>query len=144
MSRLRRFLTLPPRDRRLLVLTAVLLAAVELALAVLPLRRVRRVIDIVLRARDGAPDHDAVDRVRWAVRTAAANLPGAVGCLPRALVGEALLRRAGLDPSVTVGVRKADDGGLRAHGWVELDGEPVVGAVEPEAGFARLGPLERR
>ena len=59
-----------------------------------------------------------------AVRRAARLWPAA--CLPQALAGYCLLRRAGRTPSITLGV-SLDDRRLNAHAWLECDGITVTG-----------------
>ena len=60
-----------------------------------------------------------------AIRRAAAVWPTA-RCLPQAIAGYCLLRRAGLTPTVTVGVA-VEDRRLDAHAWLECDGITVTG-----------------
>jgi hypothetical protein len=54
------------------------------------------------------------------------------------LVLEALLRAAGRQPEVCLGV--AVEGGFRAHAWVEMDGAAVLGAPQPGE-YVRLMPM---
>lgn len=74
-----------------------------------------------------------------AIRRAAATWPMA-RCLPRAVAGYCLLKRAGLRPTVNVGVAVAvDDRRLDAHAWLECDGVTVTGGdVAPQ--YVRLTP----
>lgn len=65
-------------------------------------------------------------KVRWAVETAARNLPLPLSCLPQAFAACWMLQRRGGRPQLRYGVAKAADG-FESHAWVELDGVPVVG-----------------
>lgn len=64
------------------------------------------------------------DTLRWAVLAASQHLPR-TRCLPRALVLEALLRQAGIDADLRIGVAKTPARGLVAHAWVECGDQPV-------------------
>lgn len=68
-------------------------------------------------------------------------------CLPQALTACFLMKRHGLAASLHFGVKKGPDGELRAHAWVEYDGEIVVGGTKgnvqsytPLTGFNRVIP----
>jgi hypothetical protein len=56
-------------------------------------------------------------------------LPSRGNCLERSLLAYRYLARAGLEPSLIVGVAGSDGGGLAGHAWVELAGVPLR---EPE------------
>ena len=68
-----------------------------------------------------------VERIAWAVRAAGEYFPGGGNCLVRALATQALLTRYGYAAQLRIGVRKADDGGLAAHAWLEAGGAVVIG-----------------
>lgn len=60
-------------------------------------------------------------------------------CLRRAAVLAYLLRRAGHDASVVIGVRRGDAGSLEAHAWLACDGrEPFLEPSESIASFKAL------
>jgi hypothetical protein len=63
------------------------------------------------------------------IRRVADKMPFRADCLPRSLTTWVTLRRAGLDPTVRLGI--ALDDAPSAHAWVELAGvalcEPTVG-----------------
>lgn len=60
-------------------------------------------------------------------------------CLGRSLVLWFLLRRRGIDASLVIGA--APEGGerLRAHAWVEVDGEPVNDEADVRERFGTFG-----
>lgn len=72
-----------------------------------------------------SPD-DVIADVVWAVDGAAAWIPGTT-CLPKALVGRYLLRRAGCDSRVRFGVAKQSDGAFAAHAWLENSEGILIG-----------------
>jgi hypothetical protein len=62
-------------------------------------------------------------------------------CLRRASVLALLLRRAGHDARVMIGVRRSEAGELEAHAWIACDGtEPFL---EPADSIATFQPLSR-
>jgi hypothetical protein len=52
-------------------------------------------------------------------------------CLPQALTARLLMKRQGLAANLRIGVKKGSDGQLRAHAWVEHNGDIVVGGTGP-------------
>jgi hypothetical protein len=75
-----------------------------------------------------------------AIRRAACLWPAA--CLPQAVAGYCLLRRAGLQPALTLGVAKAAER-LDAHAWLECDGMIVTGA-DVDARYTAIAAEARR
>ena len=119
----RKFLGLSPAERRLFLAAALLLPAVALALRLVGLRRSQAALArLAPRGRPAAPGR-AADAARM-VLAASRHAPCRADCLRRSLVLWWLLRRAGLDAELRIGVRK-QDGQLEAHAWVELGGRPL-------------------
>ncbi len=119
-----------------------LLAAVAVGLRLTSLARVRGWLDRAAPDRKpGAGERD--DRAPSAARLA--RLVGAaarhhllpVACLERALVLQALLRRAGIDAELRIGVRR-EGGEIAAHAWVEQGGTPIG---EPPSQVGRYAAL---
>lgn len=133
MSRLVRLVRLPPAERRLLVLAVLLLGGIAGGLRVLPFQTVRQFLRRIPRARwtGGRATPLRVDRIAWAVTTAARYVPGARTCLPQALAAEALFGRCGLPARLRIGVAPATGGPFEAHAWVEATGHVVFGAAHP-------------
>lgn len=144
---LRRFLDLPIRRRFAVVQACVALVAVQVGLRVWSYAAVRRGLDLVpsvpgfgLLCRVDGSDATSADAVRrdvaWAVAVADTVLPGEASCLERALVGEQLLVRRGLDARIEFGVDGTGDE-LSAHAWLESGGEVVLGGGNLDE-FSRL------
>jgi transglutaminase superfamily protein len=131
MKRLRKFLNLAPRDRRLLVSTTVLLGAIRLGLRLLPFRTMRRmVIKLAHTPTDLHPTKQfSVDRLAWAVTVASRYVPRAT-CLTQALAAQVLLGRHGHLSQLHVGVATGEEGRLEGHAWLESQGRIVVGGGE--------------
>ena len=60
---------------------------------------------------------------RWSCRLTRWSTGG--NCLERGLVLYRFLSAAGFEPSLVAGFRKTEDGRLRGHAWVVVDGNPV-------------------
>ena len=113
----RRFWALGPFERSLLLRAALLLPLVALGLRLFPFRRVRAAVaGPAIRTAGRSADRQAQAAARL-VDALANRLPGRPGCLPRALTLCRLLRRAGLDAELRIGVGKPD-GRFTAHAWV--------------------------
>lgn len=136
-SRIARFRSLPAADRTLFVIALLAIASVRVGLWLTSFRRVRRSLTRIARPT-GSPDPTPgeVDRIGWAVRSAARFVPGAT-CLPQALAAEAILRRRGHPADMRLGVKRGDDG-VEAHAWVESYGRVIVG----DGDLDRFEPLE--
>ena len=138
MTRLGKFLRLPPADRRLLVTAALLLAAISLGLTLLPYRKLRDLVDrlaLTSPRRQPAPPVSP-ERIAWAVTRASRAVPGAA-CLTQALAAKVLLERRGHAARVRVGIARAEGASLLAHAWVESEGRIVLGGTD----LARYTPL---
>ncbi|HUL02175.1 MAG TPA: lasso peptide biosynthesis B2 protein [Gemmatimonadales bacterium] len=138
MGRLRRFLALPPAERRAVVGAAVLIGAVRMGLPLLPFRNFRRLLAFFSHGRAAHPL--PADRVAWAVATAARRVPGPNTCLVQALAAQALLARHGHVTELRIGVARAGEG-IEAHAWLEQHGRPVFGAPDRDR-HTMLPPLE--
>jgi hypothetical protein len=133
---------LSPGDRRLLAQAGLAVLAVRGALRLLPFRVVHALVGGLGRHRAGPPgaDRARIERIRWAVETAARHVAGAT-CLTRALAAQLLLARRGHATRLRLGVGRGPQGQFEAHAWVEDDDGPLIGAPEPGR-FTPLPPLE--
>jgi hypothetical protein len=136
---LRKLIRIGRRERALLARAFALLVLARCALRLVSFERVRSLFDKVSSKPrlPGCPP----EAIRWAVLAAAQRLPG-TRCLPRALVLQALLRDAGLNPALRIGVARDAGGGLMAHAWVECEGRPVL-EHEDMSTYSPLSPLVR-
>jgi Transglutaminase-like superfamily len=136
VSKLRR---LSGAERRLLLVSAILLPLLAAALRAVGFARVRRWLvptTVQKRARsDVEPQTLAL-----LVNAASNHLPIAGSCLTRSLVLDWMLRRRGVDSALRFGVRLVD-GRLQAHAWVELGGRPLNEVPGVAGSFA---PFESR
>ncbi len=119
MNRLRTFFRLPAEERRMVLKAFAVLAFVRLALRAVHVDRLRH-----WASRRGRGRH-SVDRIAWAVRTAAGHSPGAT-CLASALTMQRLLSESGHVCELHIGVARLD-ATFTAHAWIIHDGEILVG-----------------
>jgi hypothetical protein len=122
----------------LLLAASTLLPVMALRLRLEGLSRVRSRVEHASGARDAL----AIDRVARIVDIAARHAPVRVGCLPRALTLQWLLRRRGVPADLRVGVRKEGDR-LDAHAWVEHAGTPLMEPADVAERFAPFDPLAK-
>src|SRR5256712_2982691 len=130
MRRLRRFLTLPATDRRLLVEAVLFLAAIRLGLRLLPFRTLWRLLDRAPRPSVAAGLFSP-DRIAWAVSVTSPYVLGVRPCLPQALAAQLLLVRRGFPARLRLGVARGDRGQVRAHAWMATGGRVVTGGSQP-------------
>ncbi|HEX9631371.1 MAG TPA: lasso peptide biosynthesis B2 protein [Gemmatimonadales bacterium] len=145
MGRIRKFATLPPAERRLLLHATAWLAFVRLGLWLVPVRLLRRLAGRLAprRAARRSAVRPPKERIVWAVSTASRVVPRAT-CLTQALATQALLDRYGYTTQLRIGVAKSDTGALEAHAWVECDGQILVGNLRTIDRFVPLPPLSGR
>jgi hypothetical protein len=131
MTLLRRVGALPRRRRLLLLQAAITLAAMRVAISVLPFRVIARMLGLErIRSRPAEQLGDArAAEIGWALRAAAAHVPWESTCLVQALAGAAMLRLRGIASTLTLGVRReAADRQLIAHAWLRCGDEILTGA----------------
>ena len=139
--KLRKACGLPTRERMLLIEAAAWFPAVELALRLVPLRRLLALCEWGSRP-DTSPIGFSPERASRLVEAAARVYPLHATCLKKALVLYALLARRGLSARLLLGTAK-EDGKFRAHAWVEHEGKVVLGGQE-DSGYLSLCSLDSR
>ncbi len=133
MERLRRFLKLPPADRRLLIRAWLWLAVIRLWLWLLPFSGQRGLLTRLSQAPAAGRQADLSlpERVGRAIATASGYVPKTT-CLTQALAAQALLKRGGFPAHLRLGVGRDAKGRFQAHAWVENDGRVIIGDSELE------------
>jgi hypothetical protein len=103
--------------------------AARIGLFLLPFGRLQRLVALLTRGTH-APSFsdDRVSQLTWAVSSASRFVPQAT-CLTKALALHILLRRAGFQSRIHIGVRR-EDGRFEAHAWVESQDKVVIGDFE--------------
>jgi hypothetical protein len=123
------------RERWMLACALVALAIMRLVIGILPFRRIAAAIG--LRPGRSPEEIDPASEARAvmigrAVRSAAAHAPWDSTCLVQALAAASLLRLAGTDATLYLGVAKDGAGpkGLIAHAWLRCGAQVLTGAAE--------------
>jgi len=149
MKRLRKFLSLTPGDRFLLLSALLLLSVVRLGLWLLPFQRLRRFLERLSQVNSERQDVGEQprcaltrDTIVWAVDIASRYMRGGVKCLARALTAQVLMSRYGYSPELRVGVAKGEGGRFEAHAWVEIQGQVVIGYLGDLSRFTPMSSFE--
>lgn len=97
------------------------------------------------RPRDAAREERIVTFARWSARLMRWRSGG--NCLERGLVAYRYLSAAGANPTLVVGLGRADRGAIVGHAWVLVDGRPAgespsaISEYTPVFAFAGDGSL---
>jgi hypothetical protein len=140
-ERLRRIQQLPLRERIILAQAWGLFILAELALLLLPFRRVLALSDRAFLPRRHEPAEvptPSAARLAWLVEVAGRYTPVTVTCLKKALVLSWLLGRRGIAARLRIGVAR-QHGALAAHAWLERKGQ-VIGEEPAAQGYEPLWP----
>jgi hypothetical protein len=151
-----RFIALSWHDRGLVVAAACAIATAWVGLRTVgfdavgraaarrhaPARRPYEWCLTLSRPRSLRPVRAMPERIAWAIRAVGDRIPGGRNCLVRALATQALLSRHGYDAQLRIGVRKAGDGSIAAHAWLEAAGIVLVGDFEL-GNYTTLNPAAR-
>jgi hypothetical protein len=124
MKRIRKFLGLSRKEKRLLLRAWWLLARMSVLTRCMSFAALQRRVQDVKPRREVGPF--AADFLVWAVEAAGRFVPG-VACLQKALVASILLPEHGYPVTLRIGVQKTPAGELRAHAWVESSGRILIG-----------------
>ena len=73
----------------------------------------------------------SADGIAYLVTVVSRWVPSAT-CLTQALVGEWMLKEAGFNTSLHIGIKKGEDKEFEAHAWIELNGEKLLGGTVAE------------
>ncbi|HEX9200601.1 MAG TPA: lasso peptide biosynthesis B2 protein [Acidobacteriaceae bacterium] len=142
-----------PADLLLAAEAFVLLGFFRVCLALLPVRRILRMVthgeaglksgsDAAQIAAESASARHAsclARRVRWAVSAISRNSVMEFVCFPQALAGYTMLRWRRVPSTMVYGVARSPEGSLIAHTWLTV-GERIVVGGEASGDFT---PVER-
>ena len=127
---LKRYARIPRTRRRLLWEALGALTIARGAMALLPFRRIAAWLG-TLGAESpatAAPEEiRSAEEVGWAVGVLARRVPWDGRCLAQALAATGMLRRRGLEGTVSFGVRRGESAGFDAHAWLRLGSCVVTG-----------------
>lgn len=128
-----KFLHLSPGERRLLIKAWLWLGAVRLMLWLMPFKSLQYFLAHAGQRPMAKPAARAIqpERIVWAVEVAGRYIPRAT-CLPQALSAQALLKRAGFQADLCIGVAREGESQLTGHAWLESRGRVIIGNNEVE------------
>ena len=135
-----KFLRLSLPEQFLFFRATVLLAIVGIGLRSVSFRRIEGLLGStnISVGKELSPV-DASTQARNTARIvafASSYGPYRANCLPTSLVLRRYLLRQGIQADLRVGVRKAINGSLEAHAWVEHAGEPLINRADVYQDFA--------
>lgn len=143
MAKLSRFFALPAQVRRPTLEAALVLLAVRIALALLPLPRALRLFAITEgNMSSGRTDPEEAKLVGGAIARAARHVPFRAVCLQQAFAALLMLRRRNLAATVHFGLLR-EGSKLKAHAWSRCGEVPVTG-VAAAHGFAPIAAFVAR
>jgi Transglutaminase-like superfamily len=144
MRGLRTFIRLQSGERGLVLRILLLVAAIRVALWVLPFQRLQRVVESWISWKHltlSIPNDMPIGRLVWAVRATSRRIPAA-SCLTQSLALHCLLTSGGHRSKVRIGVTKDGESGFGAHAWVEYAGQPLLSGPEEVQRYVQLLTVE--
>jgi hypothetical protein len=132
VKKVARFFRLAPRDRRLVLEAALMLAVSSVLLSVFRFQRLARHLGRHMSesgAVEPAQARQSGDRIGWAVTGVAHVLPWHPVCLPQAVAAKLMLRRRRIPSTLYMGI---DSRGYDAHAWVRVGDRIVTGGPATE------------
>ena len=128
-------------ERKVLLMTSILIAVIRLGLWLLPFQRLLTLLDKF--SHSNCNRRLSVKKILWSVNAVSHYIPGMkCKCLARALTTEVLMKRYGHTPKLQIGVSKTEEGKLEAHAWVEVEGIVAIGNLPDISRFIPLPSLE--
>jgi len=128
---LRKFRQLRPEARIALVEAMLLLISIRILLAAFGLKNVRSTLKPAGRALHTKSRLQGEEILRL-VQAAARRCPVGSTCLTRALAGQLLLRKAGIESRLCIGVMRDQLRAFQAHAWLERDGKVILGGSDAD------------
>jgi hypothetical protein len=129
-NELKRYARISPARKKLLWEALAALAIARLAMACLPFRRIAAWLGTPgaeSPATATAGEMRTAQEIGWAVGALARRVPWDGRCLAQALAATCMLRRRGLEGTVSFGARRGESAGFDAHAWLRLGSCMVTG-----------------
>jgi hypothetical protein len=127
MHKLRRFGALSAADKWLWLRAVTWLGIARIELAALPFDRLVARLSAGAEQGSATADPELLRRVRFAISSAAANVPWRSDCFPQAIAARAMLKRYDCSPTIHLGIERSGDDALLGHAWLTCDDEIVTG-----------------
>ena len=129
-SKLQKFKQLSAPDQWLVIRAAYWLGIARVMLAAMPFQRLSERLAADQAELPSQPNPEYLDRVGFAIRAAANNVPWRSDCFPQAIAARALLRRKCYASTIHLGVEKSGEDGIAGHAWLTCGGVVVVGGED--------------
>ena len=129
-NELKRYARISRARKRLLWEALAALAIARLAMACLPFRRIAAWLGTPgaeSPATATAGEMRTAQEIGWAVGALARRVPWDGRCLAQALAATGMLRRRGLEGTVSFGARRGESAGFDVHAWLRLGSRMVTG-----------------
>jgi hypothetical protein len=126
----KRYRQTSPARRSLLWEALAALAIARLAVACLPFRRIAKWLGtpgLQTPPTAAAEQIQTAGEIGWAVGVLARRVPWDGRCFAQALAASGMLRRRGLEGTVSFGVREGQSSKFDAHAWLRLGSCMVTG-----------------
>jgi hypothetical protein len=124
-----KFLNLSSVEQRLLIRTWILLGVIRLGLELVPFSTLRKLLDRLRPKLDSFKKEFSEEQLVWSVTVVSPYIPKTT-CLAQALTAQLLLQQAGHQACLHIGVEEAEEGGIKAHAWVESKGRILIGGTD--------------
>jgi hypothetical protein len=129
-EKLTRFRALEGRDKWMLLHAIVWLAMARIMLIVMPFKKLAASLSGKQTSAKGDPDPELLERISFAVRAAAGNVPWRSDCFPRTIAARMILRHYGYTSTIHLGAERAEAGALAGHAWLTSGDTVVTGGEE--------------
>jgi hypothetical protein len=139
MRKIYRLLRLPLAGKFLLLRALLLITAIRLGLRFVPFVKLKAWVESIGNQPAKRQQYFTVHGVTWAVNWAARLTPGGAKCLAKAWTTQILMHQQGYPVDLKIGVAKADAGRLKAHAWIEIEGQVIMGWLPDLERYKALG-----
>ena len=129
-SKLQKFKQLSAPDQWLVIRAAYWLGIARVMLAAMPFQRLSERLAADQTEPSPQPNPKYLDRVGFAIRAAANNVPWRSNCFPQTIAARMILRRQGYASTIHLGVEKSGEGGIAGHAWLTCGEAVVTGGKE--------------
>jgi hypothetical protein len=129
-QKLAKFGALGGADKWMLLRAAAWLAMARLMLLGMPFRRLAARLSGEQDSLTEEPDPELLERIGYAVRAAAANVPWRSDCFPQSIAGWMLLKHHGYRSTIHLGVKRLGDDELAGHSWLTCGDTVVTGGED--------------
>lgn len=132
---MKRYVRIPRAHRRLLWEALTALAIARIAIACLPFRRIAAWLGTPGAQSPTiatAEETRIAEEIGWAVGVVGRRVPWDGRCLAQALAATGMLRRRGLEGTVSLGARSGESASFDAHAWLRMGSYVVTGGPDHE------------